>query len=84
MDVAVAFGAPDTRPKIEKKKKEEEQKAPSIVTANPRTNLVFVLLSAYLSVIHSSALYFSVSRYVKRIFSSSTKQLPGLQVTVIW
>ena len=33
MDVAVAFGAPDTRPKIEKKKKEEEQKAPSIVTA---------------------------------------------------
>ena len=26
MDVAVAFGAPDTRPKIEKKKKEEEQK----------------------------------------------------------
>ena len=32
MDVAVAFGAPDTRPKTEKKKKEEEQK-PSIVTA---------------------------------------------------
>ena len=30
MDVAVAFGAPDTRPKIEKKKKEEEQKAPSV------------------------------------------------------
>ena len=26
MDVAVAFGAPDTRPKTEKKKKEEEQK----------------------------------------------------------
>ena len=25
MDVAVAFGAPDTRPKIEKKKKEEEE-----------------------------------------------------------
>ena len=30
--------------------------------ARPRTNLVFALLSAYLSVIHSSALYFSVSR----------------------
>ena len=33
MDVAVAFGAPDTRPKTEKKKKEEEQKTPSIVAA---------------------------------------------------
>ncbi|WP_294476822.1 DUF4468 domain-containing protein [uncultured Bacteroides sp.] len=34
MDVAVAFGAPDTRPKaVNKKRKEEEQKAPSIVTA---------------------------------------------------
>ncbi|WP_347223267.1 DUF4468 domain-containing protein, partial [Bacteroides congonensis] len=33
MDVAVAFGAPDTRPRAEKKKKEEEQKAPSIVAA---------------------------------------------------
>lgn len=33
MDVAVAFGAPDTRPKTEKKKKEEEQQTPSIVAA---------------------------------------------------
>lgn len=33
MDVAVAFGAPDTRPRAEKKKKEEEQKTPSIVAA---------------------------------------------------
>ena len=33
IDVAVAFGAPDTRPKTEKKKKEEEQKTPSIVAA---------------------------------------------------
>lgn len=31
MDVAVAFGAPDTRPKTEKKKKEEQK--PSIITA---------------------------------------------------
>lgn len=31
MDAAVAFGAPDTRPKVQKKK--EEEKAPSIVTA---------------------------------------------------
>ena len=33
MDVAVAFGAPDTRPKTEKKKKEEEQQKPSVVAA---------------------------------------------------
>jgi len=33
MDVAVAFGAPDTRPKSEKKKKEEEAQKPSIVAA---------------------------------------------------
>lgn len=33
MDVAVAFGAPDTRPKAEKKKKEEEKTTPSIVAA---------------------------------------------------
>lgn len=33
MDVAVAFGAPDTRPKAEKKKKEEEKATPSIVAA---------------------------------------------------
>lgn len=33
MDVAVAFGAPDTRPKIAKKKKEEEPEAPALVTA---------------------------------------------------
>ena len=33
MDVAVAFGAPDTRPRTEKKKKEEERKTPSIVAA---------------------------------------------------
>ena len=30
--------------------------------ARPRTNLVFDLLSAYLSVIHSSAVYLSFSR----------------------
>lgn len=33
MDVAVAFGAPDTRPAAISKKKAEEPKAPSIVTA---------------------------------------------------
>ena len=33
MDVAVAFGAPDTRPKTEKKKKEEEQQKTSVVAA---------------------------------------------------
>lgn len=32
MDVAVAFGAPDTRPKVERKKKEEEQNRPSVVS----------------------------------------------------
>lgn len=32
MDVAVAFGAPDTRPKVERKKKEEEQNKPSVVS----------------------------------------------------
>lgn len=33
MDVAVAFGAPDTRPKTEKKKREEEQQKPLVVAA---------------------------------------------------
>lgn len=37
MDVAVAFGAPDTRPKTEKKKKEEEQQKPSVVAAAGRS-----------------------------------------------
>lgn len=32
MDVAVAFGAPDTRPKVERKKKEEEQNKSSVVS----------------------------------------------------
>lgn len=41
------------------------------------TNLVFVLLSAYLSVIHSSALYFSVSRYVKRDFFQFHQTVAG-------
>lgn len=33
MDVAVAFGATDTRPKAQKKKKDEEEKAPALITA---------------------------------------------------
>lgn len=35
MDVAVAFGAPDTRPKTEKKKKEEQQKSSIVAATGP-------------------------------------------------
>lgn len=40
MDVAVAFGAPDTRPKTEKKKKEEEQKLHQSLQPQVRLSLV--------------------------------------------
>ncbi len=40
MDVAVAFGAPDTRPKTEKKKKEEEQKLHQSLQPQARLSLV--------------------------------------------
>ena len=40
MDVAVAFGAPDTRPKTEKKKKEEEQQLHQSLQPQARLSLV--------------------------------------------
>lgn len=86
MDVAVAFGAPDTRPKSEKKRKEEEKKTPSIVAvagpvviggADAKTDMKAVVVEPAQNAVPATPVAGKASTEMPGYTEVNLKQIPG-------